>query len=230
MITGVAVREELARLHPAEAAPRLLGARLRAFGPAGEVMLRLTEVEAYAGAEDPGSHGHRGQTPRNATMFGEAARLYVYFNYGMHMCCNVVVGESGASAGVLLRGAEVTGGVELARLRRESFRGPAASRVPDLALARGPGNLGRALGADLADNGQDLATTHPRGVNEHGFELALLDEAEHRRLANDIRSSLRTGVSGAGGLDPFHWRYWLKGAGGVSPYRAHPSVRADRDA
>ena len=72
-------------------APRLLGAVLRH----GEVAVRLTEVEAYAGPDDPGSHAYRGRTRRNAVMFGPSGHLYCYFTYGMHVCANVVVGDGG---------------------------------------------------------------------------------------------------------------------------------------
>ncbi len=77
-----------------EAAPRLLGARFTHGG----VTLRLTEVEAYDGARDPGSHAHNGRTSRNAVMFGPPGHLYVYFTYGMHHCCNVSCGPEGQPA------------------------------------------------------------------------------------------------------------------------------------
>jgi len=86
------------------AARLLLGWRLTAHG----VTVRLTEVEAYSGlGEDPASHAHRGRTARNAVMFGPAGRLYVYQIYGMHFCANVVCGEAGRAAAVLLRAGEV---------------------------------------------------------------------------------------------------------------------------
>ena len=92
---------------PLEVAPRLLGAVLTHGG----VSVRLTEVEAYAGPADPGSHAHRGQTVRNTVMFGPPGHLYVYFVYGMHHCANLVTGPEGDPGAVLLRAGEVVAGL-----------------------------------------------------------------------------------------------------------------------
>ncbi len=97
-----------------DVAPTLLGSILRCDG----VAVRITELEAYAGPDDPGSHSYRGQTARNAAMFGPPGRLYVYFTYGMHHCANVVCGGVGTPSAVLLRAGEVVEGIETARVRR----------------------------------------------------------------------------------------------------------------
>ena len=137
-----------------EAAPRLLGATLTHGG----VTLRLTEVEAYAGADDPGSHAHRGPTRRNSVMFGPPGRLYVYFTYGMHHCANVSCGPDGEAGAVLLRAGEVVDGIEVARSRRGSSS--------DRDLARGPARLCSALGIDLGDDGLDLRSSLVLGPGE----------------------------------------------------------------
>ena len=75
-----------------EVGPLLLGSVFRV----GEVAVRLTEVEAYHGqGQDPGSHAHRGPTPRNSSMFREGGTLYVYLSYGIHRCVNIVCGPEG---------------------------------------------------------------------------------------------------------------------------------------
>ena len=66
----------------------------------------ITETEAYGGFKDKASHAHRGKTARNAPMFGEAGRWYVYFTYGMHWMLNIVVGPKNYPAAVLIRSVE----------------------------------------------------------------------------------------------------------------------------
>jgi DNA-3-methyladenine glycosylase len=190
-------------------APLLLGTRVVHRGPQGPVAVRLTEVEAYAGPGDPGSHAFRGPTPRSRIMFGEPGHLYVYFSYGMHWCANVVCSPDGEASAVLLRAGEVVDGVELARSRRPSARA-------DAELARGPARLSAALGLGRTDNGADLCA--PRAT-------IWLEAAEHGP-ARSYRTGPRVGVSGAGGDgERFPWRFWLPGEPSVSTYRPGISRR-----
>lgn len=179
-----------------EVAPRLLGAVVAHESDLGTVVVRLTEVEAYAGEQDPGSHAFRGPTDRNRTMFGPPGRLYVYFAYGMHSCCNVVCGTEGDASAVLLRAAEVLEGHELARARRATSR--------DRDLARGPACLCRALGIDLTHNGADLG---------HGpLTLTVTEPGKAARISNGPRVGLRNAADRP-------WRFWLDGEPTVSAYR-----------
>lgn len=191
-------------------APRLLGARLTHHTSDGAITVRLTEVEAYAGPLDPGSHAYRGRTPRTEVMFGPPGYLYVYFTYGMHWCANVVTGPDGTASAVLLRAGQVESGLELARANRGGAR--------DRELARGPARLTKALGIDGSDNGADL--TGPKLV---------LQPRGRAHAASRIRSGPRVGVAGEGGDgERYGWRFWLDGEPSVSVYR--PAVRRHRTA
>jgi DNA-3-methyladenine glycosylase len=132
-------------------APELLGKVL----VHGDLRARIVEVEAYCGAEDPGSHAFRGMTKRNATMFGPPGGLYVYFTYGMHWCANAVCGEVGEGVAVLLRAAEPLDGLDEMRARRP------AARV-DRDLCRGPARLCQAFGIDGTFDGADLVRADQR--------------------------------------------------------------------
>ncbi|MCI0690221.1 MAG: DNA-3-methyladenine glycosylase [Sporichthyaceae bacterium] len=201
-----------------EVAPDLLGTVLvhdDRTGADGPVAVRLTEVEAYGGAEDPGSHSYRGRTPRNAVMFGPPGVLYVYFTYGMHWCANLVCGPVGQPSAVLLRAGEVVAGLELARKRRSGARS-------DHELARGPARLTVALGVGKEHNGLDTV------VADSPVRIGRLAGAP-KQPAGPVLVGVRTGVGGAGA--GFPWRFCLAGEPSVSPYRPHVPKRrkpADR--
>jgi DNA-3-methyladenine glycosylase len=177
---------------PREVAPDLLGKVLVRGGRAA----RLVEVEAYCGAEDPGSHAFRGPTPRTRTMFGPPGHLYVYFTYGMHWCANVVCGSDGTAGAVLLRGAAPTSGVEAMREAR-----PRARRDRD--LTAGPARLCQAFGIDGSFDGADVVRGD-RGVR-------LVDDGGAVGVAPAV--STRIGLSAGSELA---WRWYVPGDPHVS--------------
>ena len=187
-------------------APALLGSTLTHAG----VTVRLTEVEAYAGQADPGSHAFRGPTPRTAVMFGPAGPLYVYFTYGMHWCANVVCGEEGTASAVLLRAGEVVDGEDVAAARRPGLR--------RRDWARGPARLATTLDLDGRRTGADVCAPDSPAVFR-----APADDVDAAR----VRTGPRVGVSGTGGDAQAHpWRFWLDDEPTVSVYRpAKPRAR-----
>lgn len=108
------------------------------------IALRITEVEAYGGQEDSASHCRFGRTPRNAPMWEEGGRAYIYFCYGMHHMLNVVTGPKGEGAAVLIRACEPLEGLDLIRSRRGGLEGAA--------LLTGPGKVAQALSLDRTFN------------------------------------------------------------------------------
>jgi DNA-3-methyladenine glycosylase len=187
-------------------APLLVGAVLVSERGGGRVAVRLTEVEAYEGAEDPASHAFRGRTARTAVMFGPAGHLYCYFTYGMHWCANVVCGTEGVAAAVLLRAGEVIEGREIARERR-----PAARR--DVDLARGPARLATCLALGRDTNGVDLCLT----------DSAVRLESLPGRRRPGIVAGPRVGITVA---TEHAWRFWLDGDPTVSAFKPGGRTRA----
>ena len=176
----------------------LLGRHLVSDVGGGVVVVRITEVEAYAGATDAASHAHRRQTTRNAVMFGEPGHAYVYFTYGMHWCVNLVAEPAGTAAAVLLRAGEVVGGMDVARTRRPG--GPARD------VARGPARLARAAGIDGSVNGVDVTRRGP------------LHLCPGEPVADDVVArGPRVGIRSATDLP---WRLWIAGDPTVSAFRS----------
>ena len=162
-----------------EVAPELLNKVLVApDGRAG----RIVEVEAYRGADDPGSHGFRGPTRRTAVMFGPAGHLYVYFTYGMHWCANAVAGADGVAAAVLLRALTPLQGLDA----MYEARGRAARRDRD--LCSGPAKLTQALGIDGALDGADLVSADRGRDHRRRRHATPAGPREHRQDRPDQRS------------------------------------------
>jgi DNA-3-methyladenine glycosylase len=199
-------------------APDLLGSRIRCGG----VTIELTEVEAYAGVDDPASHSFGGPTPRNAVMFGPPGRVYVYFIYGMHWAVNLVCQSDGHASACLLRAGRVVGGRRAAVARR--------GEVADRQLARGPGNLASALGATGALTGSTLwdgpLRWRPRPddvavqlLDPTGLEPRNTSDVGVASMANmpvHVSAGPRVGVSRAADVD---LRFWVAGDPTVSAYR-----------
>jgi len=160
-----------------DVAPDLIGVTLLVDGVGG----RIVEVEAYD-HEDPASHGFRGRTDRNASMFGPPGHAYVYRSYGIHWCLNFVCEEVGVANAVLLRALEPTRGLEQMRARR----GLEDERL----LCSGPGRLCQALGVTREHDG--LALDRPP------FELLAGDSPV------DVVNGPRIGITRAAELP---WRY-----------------------
>lgn len=208
---------ELLAAPAVEVAPQLLGALLTVKSAAGPVTLRITETEAYhglgtRGPYDPGAHSKDRKTARNASMFGPPAHAYVYLSYGMHYALNLVCSPEGVASAVLVRAGEVIDGLELARERRTAQLNPpnpprGKLEPTDLQLARGPGNLGKALGITReTHDGLDLLADP--------FDLRL---AENQPTL--IARGPRVGVSGIAGSTEFPWRFWIPENRTVSSFR-----------
>jgi DNA-3-methyladenine glycosylase len=201
-------RELLAR--PArQLASRLLGAVVVSTVGGAEVAVRLTEVEAYEGLDDPASHAFRGRTARTAIMFGPPGHLYCYFTYGMHWCANIVCADDGRASAVLLRAGAVVRGSEIAWTRR-----PAAKSARD--LARGPARLASCLGLGSAQNGADLC--------DPASTVQL--ESLPRRRVTAVRAGPRVGIAVA---TERPWRFWLADEPTVSVFRPGGRTRPGSD-
>ena len=181
-MTRVRELEDILAAPPEEAAPRLLGADLVSRVDGQEVRVRINEVEAYKGEEDPASHAYRGETDRNRSMFRKPGTLYVYRSYGIHNCANTAAGPEGVGWGVLIRGGDVIDG-ESSAIRRRGRRSD---------LANGPGKLCQALGIVMEMNGTDLLDT---------ASIVHLEEGQRPEM---VMATPRIGISKAKDLP---WRF-----------------------
>jgi DNA-3-methyladenine glycosylase len=168
------------------AAKRLLGCELVRELNGQKIVVKIVETEAYD-QTDVASHSYRGLTPRTEVMFGEPGYLYVYFTYGMHYCCNVVVGPPGYGAAVLLRGAEILEGEEEIKKLRNHQSG--------INLTNGPAKLCQGLSIDKNLNGHYL--------RKEPLKLIINPALK----PSQVETSERIGISKAKDLK---WRFFVK--------------------
>ena len=167
---------------------------------------RIVEVEAYVGdGTDPGSHAHRGETPRNRVMFGRPGHLYVYFTYGMHWCCNAVCDPDGTASAVLLRAVEPLAGVEEMRPLRPRAR-------TDRDLTNGPAKLCQAFAISGVHNGVDLVRAPAGGIT-------ILDDGTPP--PDEPVAGTRIGLSAGADLP---WRWYVAGNAHVSQVVRTPAT------
>ncbi len=165
-----------------EVAPALVGTVLLVDGVGGTIV----EVEAYD-QDDPASHGYRGRTERNASMFGPPGHAYVYRSYGIHWCLNLVCAGEGRAEAVLVRALEPTAGLDAMGARR----GLADPRL----LCSGPGRLCQALAITRDHDGLPL--------DAPPFELRARPEPV------EVATGLRVGITQAADRP---WRYGVAGS------------------
>lgn len=159
---------------------------------------RIVEVEAYVGGGiDPGSHAYRGQTTRNAAMFGPPGHLYVYFTYGMHWCANAVCGDAGTASAVLLRAVAPLAGLDEMRAARHAAR-------KDSDLCSGPAKLCQAFRLTGLDDGADLVRPTAGGPT-------IIDDGTAPPDAPVVTK--RVGLTGGADLP---WRWYVAGNAHVS--------------
>lgn len=170
-----------------EVARRLLGCELEVTLDGMTIRVRIVETESYD-QTDVASHSYKGQTERTKIMFGPSGYLYVYFTYGIHYCCNIVVGEDGYGAAVLLRAVEPLNGAEKILARRRL-------RKSGVELTNGPAKLCQAMGIDRQLNGHDLT--------EMPLRLIITDALPDSMVV----TSTRIGISR--GKDML-WRFYIK--------------------
>lgn len=167
-----------------DTARRLLGCELVRLIDGEQVWVKIVETEYYD-QTDAASHSYRGRTPRTEIMFGPAGYLYVYFTYGMHYCCNIVLGEEGAGAAALIRAVEPLTGIDTLMRRRKRS---------GVELTNGPAKLCSAMGID-------------RGLNGHNLTQAPLRlEMEPELDASAVTTTTRVGISQAVDMP---WRFYI---------------------
>lgn len=178
---------------PVELAPKLLGKIIVRKISRGFLAGKIVETEAYRGLDDEAAHSYKGETKRTEVMFREGGYLYVYFTYGMHYCANVVCGNKGEGAAVLIRGVEPINNFEI--LAQNRFEKTNLSSAEIINLTNGPAKFCQAFSIAKEQNGINL------------LENEIFISKGESISKNQIVQTTRIGISKA--VD-FPWRFYIK--------------------
>lgn len=180
-----------------EVARDLLGCHLIHRVAGEELVVRITETEAYIGAVDKACHAYGGRrTARTETLYARPGTAYVYLIYGMYHCLNFVTEGEGTAAAVLLRGVEAVEGAD--RMARNRF-GRDLSQLTAYQrknFLNGPGKVCKAMAITRTHNGLDLT----------GETLFLCGGG---LPAGEIHAGKRIGIDYAEEAVDFPWRFWI---------------------
>lgn len=181
-----------------EVARDLLGTYLVRRLDGAELVVRITETEAYVGAVDKACHAYGGRrTARTETLYARPGTAYVYLIYGMYHCLNFVTEPEGTAAAVLLRGVEAVSGTDLMAYNRFGRGYEQLTADQRKNFLNGPGKVCRALALTRTHNGLDLTA---------GGELFL---CAGEAPTGEIHVGKRIGIDYAEEAVDFPWRFWL---------------------
>ena len=181
-----------------EVARDLLGKYLVRRVDGAELVVRITETEAYVGAVDKACHAYGGRrTARTETLYAKPGTAYVYLIYGMYHCLNFVTEPEGTAAAVLLRGVEAVSGADLMAFNRFGRAYDRLTADQRKNFLNGPGKVCRALALTRTHNGLDLTA---------GGELFL---CAGEAPTGEIHVGKRIGIDYAEEAVDFPWRFWL---------------------
>ena len=138
--------------HTVDVAKALLGKHLVRRTKRGNIIGKITEVEAYLGPIDKASHSYNyKKTERTKTMYMKPGTFYIYMIYGLYYCLNVITEPEGMPCAVLIRQLFPFEGIELMNENRNVKFGKNYRNLTD-----GPGKLCMALNITKKEfNGND---------------------------------------------------------------------------
>jgi len=182
-------------------AKALLGKYLIRQTESGRICAKITEAEGYIGRIDKASHAYNyKKTERTKIMFETGGIAYVYFIYGMYYCLNVVTEKEGEPCAVLIRGAEISEGLDIASQLRygEAYENLTKAKIKN--MSNGPGKLCKALNITKGQNSISLLEG----------ELIIAEKEGASDTTGNITASKRIGIDYAEEAADFLWRFELK--------------------